>query len=93
MTRAALAAIDRLPPEEQAQALAGLDRATARGVATAPARDPEGILAELRQTRSVETRRALIDDVLRAVAGLPLEEQERRLRELDAVTTGPVPAN
>lgn len=93
MTRAALAAIDRLPPEEQEQALAGLDRATARGLATAPVRDPEGVLAELRQTRNPETRRALVDELLGAVAGLPLEEQERRLRELDAVTSGPVPAN
>lgn len=89
MTREALDAIDRLPVDEQEKALAGLDRATAKGAVPAAPADPERILADLRQSPGGTSRRGLVEELLRAIADLPVEEQERRLRELDAATAAP----
>ena len=88
LVRQALSAISRLPEAEQESAGKALDSATAeRGLAPpSPPRSPDDVLAALGSTRDTDRRRALVEEFMNVASTLPLEEQERRFKELDRAT-------
>lgn len=91
LVRQAITAISRLPVAEQEAAGQALDSATAdRNAAAAaptpPSRSPDDVLAALGSTRDAEGRRALVQEFMNAASTLPIEEQERRFKDLDRVT-------
>lgn len=83
----ALAAISRLPVDEQDEASRALDRATAAS-APAPhaAAAADALLAQIASARDPQLRHRLVTDFLSAAGQLPPDEQERRFRQLDEAT-------
>jgi hypothetical protein len=83
----ALAAIGRLPVDQQEEASRALDRATAASAPPAPsAAAPDSLLAQITSTRDPQARHQLVTQFLDAAGQLPPDEQERRFRQLDEAT-------